>query len=132
MAAGLKELEKLPGQLEDQGAAQSARTVRDSLPDLFAVDLLGLEPSLAHTHGRARGGGSRDTSSCRAWWRGCGVRGGEVGARLFHRDPGGGGGSSGSASNQVEALPSGFATSLGPTRLHRAANAATIYVMILT
>ena len=46
VAAGLKELEKLAGQLEDQGATRSARTLRDSFPDLRTLDLLGLEPPL--------------------------------------------------------------------------------------
>ena len=49
VAAGLKELEKLAGQLEDQGATRSARTLRDSFPDVLTVDLLGLEPPLVDT-----------------------------------------------------------------------------------
>ena len=49
MAAGLKELEKLAGQLEDQGATRSARTLRDSFPDLLTVDRLGLAPPLVRT-----------------------------------------------------------------------------------
>ena len=49
VAAGLKELRELAGQLEDQGATRSARTLRDSLSDLLTVDLLGLEPPIVHT-----------------------------------------------------------------------------------
>ena len=47
--AGTKELETLTGELESHGASRSARTLRDCLPDLLTVDLLGLEPPLAHT-----------------------------------------------------------------------------------
>ena len=46
--AGLKELETLADELADHGATRSARTLRDSLPDLLTVDVLGLKPPLAH------------------------------------------------------------------------------------
>lgn len=49
LEAGPRELETLAGELEGHGASGSAQTLRDCLPDLFAVDVLGLEPPLART-----------------------------------------------------------------------------------
>lgn len=47
--AGVFPLSRLAHQLEGEGAGESAKTLRASLPDLFTVARLGLEPPLSRT-----------------------------------------------------------------------------------
>ena len=46
--AGRKDLESLASSLKDHGAPSAASTLRDSFPDLFTVDSLGLMPHRSH------------------------------------------------------------------------------------